>query len=934
MQVGTPFITRFGAESFDAIPRHLSISRDAHGHIAIGSSDGVLLRRYGRFELVRMPNDTSGRVVLVGRDQKLYIGGFDQIGRIDESAEGDLSYVSLNKQFPLASNGEFIDEVWDGQANSEAVFFLTAKRILRLDYSGRGTIIPLLGESISMTKVDEKIYFRTRHKGLFQLVSDRIEPVLGGEIFSEKPLSAAFKRGEDVLFSAGKEGFYRLDETGLKPFPSQLDEIMKQITPYAVTTLHDGTFVMSTLEGEMLQFGSELKLLRRFKVSNFPIVAAVPDDQSGLWAATEGDVIRVELPASWTALTSEDGLHGSIEDSAWRNNTLWVGTTLGLYKGSFDARGRMRFTDTNWTQDEIWDLENLPAGLLFTRRNSIQIVRESSAEKLIDIRSPFAIQASSTQPNIQWVLAENEISALDLRGEKIREVIRVPAPKAIVSSMAELSKDQIIVGDFRGPPRLIQFDWAKNSVQSAVPILRSKNKIFDPNLATSVFSLDKRVYMAQADQLYRWETDGFDVYEADANLSQLKPFHDINFRNAKDGRVYAFNSRHLFVRRPNDPQWQRIQTSEPLARGVNEVITESDGSVTVLSWSALLRLDPSFKAPPRRNHRIGFARIELRNLKGETKALPILQVGVLKVLPHDSLYFRFGVQSIEENVEFRTKLAPNEVTYSPWRYSNESEFRQLAAGRYTLFVEAQAKSGIRIKPLQIEFVIEPRWYQIPAFKIFAILLLLAAVFALVLDLMRRRQLRFATQNIKLESMVEERTQDLAQANQRLARIADLDGLTGVSNRRRFDGYFQHQWDLCKNAREPLALLMIDVDHFKKFNDSRGHLSGDDELRAIARELQSAIQNERELVARYGGEEFALILPSVYLIEASRRAEALRTQIASRPSRYPMTISIGVVSAVPSDSIQPRDLIQAADAALYKAKHRGRNRIEIDEMENF
>ena len=122
--------------------------------------------------------------------------------------------------------------------------------------------------------------------------------------------------------------------------------------------------------------------------------------------------------------------------------------------------------------------------------------------------------------------------------------------------------------------------------------------------------------------------------------------------------------------------------------------------------------------------------------------------------------------------------------------------------------------------------------------------------------------------------------------------------------------------------------MIDVDNFKRYNDQHGHLEGDVLLRNIAQLLRAQHDNKRELLARYGGEEFALLLPGVHVEEAKRRAEEIRVKLQQDVPGN--TVSIGVCGFVPTVQAEPTQLLRRADAALYRAKRGGRNRVEVDE----
>ena len=174
---------------------------------------------------------------------------------------------------------------------------------------------------------------------------------------------------------------------------------------------------------------------------------------------------------------------------------------------------------------------------------------------------------------------------------------------------------------------------------------------------------------------------------------------------------------------------------------------------------------------------------------------------------------------------------------------------------------------------------------------------------------------------------------------KLSQQAITDGLTGIANRRRFDEVLPREWRRAMRGGDPLSLLLIDVDHFKAFNDRLGHQGGDECLRLIAQTIAGVIRRPHDLVARYGGEEFVAVLPATSLEGAQRIAEALRAAVAAMPVPQPMmpqlagtnaavTVSIGVATAIPTGDTQPASLIDAADAALYTAKRNGRNRVSV------
>ncbi|MBI4405517.1 MAG: diguanylate cyclase [Deltaproteobacteria bacterium] len=186
-----------------------------------------------------------------------------------------------------------------------------------------------------------------------------------------------------------------------------------------------------------------------------------------------------------------------------------------------------------------------------------------------------------------------------------------------------------------------------------------------------------------------------------------------------------------------------------------------------------------------------------------------------------------------------------------------------------------------------------------------------------------------TLNQNLEKIVSQKTTELRHANEKLSELAMTDPLTGIMNRRAFFGRFEIEIERSKRYVHSLAVAMIDVDHFKPFNDREGHLLGDEALRKVAQLLSSSIR-KTDLLCRYGGEEFALFMPETEVGKGYEICERLRLAVVNnkfqgRNSQVCLTISIGL-AGFPLDGTNSNQLIEAADKALYSAKQSGRNKV--------
>ncbi len=182
----------------------------------------------------------------------------------------------------------------------------------------------------------------------------------------------------------------------------------------------------------------------------------------------------------------------------------------------------------------------------------------------------------------------------------------------------------------------------------------------------------------------------------------------------------------------------------------------------------------------------------------------------------------------------------------------------------------------------------------------------------------------------------ERDRELRTVNRHLETLASIDSLSGLANRRSFDARLEAEWQRAANLKRPIALMMIDVDHFKLFNDNYGHVEGDRCLRVIGDALATASSHKADFAARYGGEEFVLLLPDTDLATAIEFANRLRAAVAGLAIDHPfaprghVTVSIGVACLTPGGEEGPRALIETADTSLYAAKRHGRDMVWTDQ----
>ena len=405
----------------------------------------------------------------------------------------------------------------------------------------------------------------------------------------------------------------------------------------------------------------------------------------------------------------------------------------------------------------------------------------------------------------------------------------------------------------------------------------------------------------------------------------------------RTGRVYLGTQRgvvRLTPREPGAPGGDEFATEVfgladglPSATANWSQLADSKGRIWFATTGGVALFDPSreasYAAPP----------APLLIERAEATGGRTLEPGIVLGPAERDVAFEFALLTTRRAgaVRYRTQLVGYDTSPSEWVAGYQKTYTNLPPSRYVFRVEARDAAGRESGPVEIPFSVAPSpWLRPWALALEALTLVgLGALFVWA----RERRLRRRAEG--LEALVAERTRQLSEANRLLSELSATDPLTGLANRRTLEAHAEGEWRRLARGGGGLALVMLDVDLFKCYNDSLGHLAGDECLRRLAEALRHLAQRPGDLVARYGGEEFACLLVGLESEQALAHAERLRATIEELQLPHPashvgpvVTVSLGVAWARPVPAGDWRRVLAAADAALYRAKERGRNRTEM------
>lgn len=925
---GLPLMQRYTSEDLPAAPGHLAVTSDDRGVIYVGNGEGVLRFSGGEWELFELPRQSVARALHKGWDGRIYVGGYDLFGVLETLPTGELRFEDLRSRFGLSGDAANVGDVWDVLETPRGMFFRADRALFFLGRDGAVRQWPLGVDTRAFYAVGEALYSRVAEVGITRFEDGRLVPLPGAEVFAQRPLLGVVARGDELLL-ASDDGFYRADASGIRKLASDADAVFAANPPYTSYGLPDGSLVFGSFDGMLTRFSPELDLLDRVPLGANTLSAFGTDREGGLWVATEIELVRLKLPSPWTAYGADHGLVGSISDSAWYDDTLWVATSVDVLRAERGPDAQVRFVTQDWTKLESYDLEPTPAGLLVAEREGLLVLDPGTTvpRRLARIEAVFAVNSSEHDAGYAWALAQHEILWLAIRDGRWQVLAHWPLEGMRPSAIYETASGEFWIGDRRaGAPQRWRFDVISGELRERRAFGAESGLVLDAERGSTFFELDGRLYAVSGEQGFMLDAERFVPSDLGPFKGIARPMELVVIDTPLGG--YAWTTRQLWRRAASAAEWKPLHVDTRLARGFSQVLADADGKLRVITWNGLLQFDPGIAETSPSALQAVLERVELRGADAAPEALPLRPERAPSLPPQAGLQFRFGLISMEPNTEFRYRMLGYNEAWSEWRAERELNYRSLGPGDYELQMQARTRSGRVAETLRYPFQVQPRWYQTPwawAAAGLSVLLLVAGIAQLIVQF-RYRQ--YVATNRRLERKISERTEELESANRKLSELATEDSLTGVANRRALEQALGREWQRCGEQQQPLAVVMVDVDHFKQFNDRHGHLEGDQQLRRVAQELKQEVHPVRELLARFGGEEFALVLPGLHLDEAMARAERLRQRFLHPGS--PLTVSLGVASIVPHPGIEPSELLRRADTALYRAKRKGRNRVEAAE----
>jgi diguanylate cyclase (GGDEF)-like protein len=895
------------------------------GRLHVGGTHGVYTYDGRGWQHFRMPNGQLVRQLLMGTNNRLYVGGYDQFGYIEWDVRNQPTFTDLSQLFSEALAGQTYADIWQIVTVDNQVFFRGVRHLFAVDLNTLSTQIWHHEARFGVLYQETgELFMQYRGQGLRQLQGTEFVAVPGTESLTEQIMgSIPINVGERVLLERpGRWQTITGSQISALTLPASVPA-SNEFSAWLAVDQH--TLALADNRGNLNIVDVAQQTHRVFRIANDYINELILLESGGLLALTDLEVIHVPWPSPWLKTGPESGLSGSIlRLTRFGDHWLTLGNA-GVLKSSGDGN----FMPSDWTAAEAWDWFELEPGKALLAES--YVLKEVSGDQARTISGndiyPRLIRQSRLDPSIFYIGTELGIAVLQrLQGEWSTLFVQNNLI-GLVRDIHETAGGELLMSVVDHGIVRAQFSADHRALTSWTVLDNSNAGLPATDLAGSrLGSIDNTPIASTADGFFVYVNGQF-LPTVLNGLADLREANEIlSIQQFDNGTVWAFSERRVLSRTANSP-WQE-HVLQPMNPGrINALGQLADSSVYAGGIASVLTLDQqtvSQTAAPAPG--VAIRSVTLRSADGREHAAPI--DGSLLSVPDRSysLIIEFSPDRLPAPLlmEYEKRLAGPVNFNDEWDPATRVVYSDLRPGRYELWISARSADGAVSAPRLLSFDIQPRWFETSWARLLWLLLALAVAFLCSAAFTRWRLARLHADRKRLQHLIQEQTAELATANRKLENMAHVDALTGIANRRQLDRYLPEAASRCIANKRPLGLILIDVDRFKQFNDQFGHQRGDELLRLLADQLISCLRRSDDILARYGGEEFIAVLPGADADMVAEVAERMRSTVVR--SDLGVTVSAGMISELPTSVDSVQTMIGEADKRLYRAKEQGRNRV--------
>ena len=922
-----PAVVRF-TPVHEIYPQNFSITADNGGYVFLGSTDGVLVFDGEDWQHVPLPNREIVRWLESDGDRRVYVGGFDELGYLERAADGRFAFHSLLRLFEEALAGDLFADIWQISVSEYGVFFVGLEHLfLYQPDSGETRVWKHEGSFGPIETYRGKTFLQWRGEGIksFDGNSWTLHPQPG---LARDFLFDLERLGDDLIIVSNDGQWYRFDGTRFTLLP-ETEKIPYKGSMTDAFRADDQTLGLTTQLGLIVFYNLKTRRSDVIRVSDGFVPRAIKAPWGSVLAVDDLGFTSLRWPARWRVISSDSGLAGSVSAIRFHRNRTFVLTSSGVY--ATDA-GENEFQRLPWTDYEAWDLLVMEetGEYLFADSYEIKLLGPNGNVTVLDESTTArSFLRSRFDPDIVYAATEFGLQVLKREVDGWRSLSnKDDLPNYTFTHLVERAPGEVWAGSERGGLYRFAVETGMGADVSitATPLDAASGIEYGAqDRSAYLYELGENLVASTGAGLYRFNGEQFEAFRIGDSASlmtdELRGGSTLELAGDEDN-LWAFRFNRLY--RLEGDHWIQEDVSR-LMKGAISILDFHEGHVLAGGLGTILTYDASAVPPAGGPGMLRLTGVQVITDGKVTEHRPLSDIRLSSADERLTITYAMSDYDNPDRVRYRSRLAPIETRFSEWRESGFQSFLDPRPGRYLLLVEAVSGSDT-LAQLEVPFEVTPQWFETVWARLLALGLLIATVAGLMRFLNDRKTRLLRQENDQLEQKVTERTRALASANQQLERMAHLDGLTQIPNRRKLDAYLDDVYEQSVERSRVLAVALIDLDHFKEYNDTHGHQAGDALLVELARLLSRNLRRAEDLVARYGGEEFLVVLPGADADSALRVIDGMRHHVEE--SELNATISAGLHVRTPDADSSVEAMIERADQALYEAKNGGRNRVVL------
>lgn len=994
--LGVPFITNFSYEDYGALPQNWSIIQDHRGVMYFANTGGVLEFDGSEWRLIGGEDNLVVKSLGLGKDNRIYVGTLGDLGYLATDLQGKIQFISLLSQIPKEDR-KFLDIDRILVNSKGIYFVQRKNKIFRYHKNKFTTLPVPLETEYGWNIHDRLVVHRENGKlgeikGDQFIPLAHCEELVQKDA---RLLCTPMEKGKMLVISRQKGLYtYNFLRQSLQPIPSEVQNYIYQHNPFSMVKINHQQIAVGTQTGGiviMTTGGDLIRIMDRdLGITNDAVYCLFMDQAHNLWAGTESGISFIEVNSQISRYNQNSGLDSYVLNTIKHKGIRYAGTMQNLFylppEGGTAAHYNQKFIPLGDTLPYTYSFLKYREHLLVGGYKGVYQIQGTKIRKLCSMDFALFLGMSHQFPNHIFIGSYPGFFAMKLseKGGNLKmeslqtfKEIHVPVERITPDKKGDLW----LTSQYKG---LLHIRFSNSDISQ----YHIQRYLQEDGLPTSdynwPYSIKGEMIIATTTGIYKGIPTTNGTYRFEPENTFGKYFNESALGTKEI--IYDKSRNHFWIMSytgigdltqdaPGIWSWNPMPYRQITVTRDDTFFRDSEGVLWHCSPSGLYRFDFTIQKDYHQSfpvliRQVNFNRGAYRfhgthpDMSSQSGS-HFLKVSPLQsqipTLPYkdNSVVFTFSTSFYEglSKIEYCTQLTGAEGNWGDWTGKNQKEYTYLPAGEFVFKVKARNIFGTVGMEDHYAFKILPPWYQ----TILAYILYMVGTFGIFYLAVKWNSRRLVEAKKRLEDIVKQRTVELRRkneeletayqqleisntslneansqlevANQELERLATHDALTGISNQRRFYDFYEREWKTALRYNRDISIILVDIDYFKNYNDTYGHLEGDLCLKKVARAISRCINRPGDIVARYGGEEFIIFLYDTNIEGALNIGEKVRESVeqlsiphtGSKVSDY-ITISVGVSSTRPDQVENSSTLIKSADQALYKSKDNGRNRV--------